>query len=345
MARTSGWVRGLTVVVAVMLTAFSLGFTGAVVADYQARGTVPKGAVVDGIALGGMERASALEVIHRKVEAPLLAPLKLKAGVRSVTLDPATIVSVDVTGMVDAAFTPQEALPLTERVYRAVANKPLRIAVQRRMRVDTAALGAWVSSTAKRVRVDPRDATLELAGNSIRIGRSRAGQLLDVRSTTRVLSKALAGGASASALPVRAVRPKVTESAFARVIVVRLSACRLTLFTNGRKAKTYSVAVGQSAFPTPTGRFHVEGKEMWPTWINPGSGWASSMPRTIPPGPGNPLGSRAIAIDSPGIRIHGTSNDGSIGSAASHGCMRMHMWDVEDLYPRVQVGDRVIITH
>jgi lipoprotein-anchoring transpeptidase ErfK/SrfK len=67
------------------------------------------------------------------------------------------------------------------------------------------------------------------------------------------------------------------------------------------------------------------------------------MPPYIPPGPGNPLGTRALNLSAPGIRIHGTIKNYSIGTAASHGCMRMHMWDVEDLYPRVKVGTRVII--
>jgi len=82
-----------------------------------------------------------------------------------------------------------------------------------------------------------------------------------------------------------------------------------------------------------------------PTWYNNGSDWAKNMPATIGPGPGNPLGTRALYLNAAGIRIHGipSSEDWSIGSAASHGCMRMHRWDAEDLYPRVPVGTRVII--
>ena len=67
------------------------------------------------------------------------------------------------------------------------------------------------------------------------------------------------------------------------------------------------------------------------------------MPSYIGPGPSNPLGTRALYLDAPGIRIHGTNNIASVGTPASHGCMRMVRHDVEDLYPRVPVGTPIWI--
>jgi len=85
-------------------------------------------------------------------------------------------------------------------------------------------------------------------------------------------------------------------------------------------------------------------KRYRPTWSNPApNGWGKGMPASIPPGPSNPLGTRALNLNASGIRIHGTNKDGSIGRAASHGCMRMHRWDIEDLYERVEVGTPVLI--
>jgi L,D-transpeptidase ErfK/SrfK len=67
------------------------------------------------------------------------------------------------------------------------------------------------------------------------------------------------------------------------------------------------------------------------------------MPAYIPPGPNNPLGTRALYLNTSGIRIHGTSKRSSIGTAASHGCMRMLREDVEALYPLVPVGTKIHI--
>jgi len=67
------------------------------------------------------------------------------------------------------------------------------------------------------------------------------------------------------------------------------------------------------------------------------------MPASIPPGPGNPLGTRAMYLNAPGIRIHGTWSSSSIGTAASHGCIRMLIADSEQLYPLVPIGTTVIV--
>jgi lipoprotein-anchoring transpeptidase ErfK/SrfK len=120
-------------------------------------------------------------------------------------------------------------------------------------------------------------------------------------------------------------------------IVVDLSDCRLYLYKDGKLVKTYSVAVGQPAYPTPTGDYSIVSMIMNPTWIPPDSPWAKGL-EPIPPGPGNPVGTRWIGTSAPGVGIHGTPSDYSIGTHASHGCIRMHMWDVEGLFALVTVG-------
>jgi lipoprotein-anchoring transpeptidase ErfK/SrfK len=117
----------------------------------------------------------------------------------------------------------------------------------------------------------------------------------------------------------------------------------LLLYKGGKVAKVYRVAVGMSKYPTPRGHFRIVGKRKNPTWHNPGTEWAKDMPKFIPPGPGNPLGTRALNLSAPGIRIHGTYNTGSIGRAASHGCVRMFIKDAEELYKLVSIGTPVHI--
>lgn len=127
-------------------------------------------------------------------------------------------------------------------------------------------------------------------------------------------------------------------------VEVNLSTRTLTVFANGKKVKTYSVAIGQAQYPTPTGSYRIITKEKNPTWNPPDSPWAKGL-GPIPPGPGNPLATRWIGTSAPAIGIHGTYAGYSIGTAASHGCLRMHIPDVEELYEMVNVGMPVVISN
>ena len=109
------------------------------------------------------------------------------------------------------------------------------------------------------------------------------------------------------------------------------------MFRDGKKIATYPVAIGQPAYPTPDGQYEIIEMYKNPTWIPPNSPWAKGL-EPIPPGPGNPLGTRWIGTSAPAVGFHGTPQDWSIGTAASHGCLRMHIPDVEKLYEQVEVG-------
>ena len=119
----------------------------------------------------------------------------------------------------------------------------------------------------------------------------------------------------------------------ARWIVVSIPDRELALLEDGRAVKIYPVAVGAAATPSPTGSFTVAARLSHPTWYGPG--------RVVPPGKSNPLGPRWIGLSRKGYGIHGTSNPRSIGRPASHGCIRMHNADVEELFGLVAIGDAV----
>jgi L,D-transpeptidase ErfK/SrfK len=127
-------------------------------------------------------------------------------------------------------------------------------------------------------------------------------------------------------------------------IVIDLSELRLYLYRNGNLVKTYPVAAGQPAYPTPTGSYSIVTLQKNPTWLPPDSDWAKEA-KPIPPGATNPLGTRWMGTSAPGIGIHGVppSSDASIGTYASHGCIRMHNWDAVDLFDRIVIGMPVII--
>lgn len=127
-------------------------------------------------------------------------------------------------------------------------------------------------------------------------------------------------------------------------IIVDLSELTLYLYRDGKLVKSYRVAAGQPAYPTPTGSFSIITMVKDPTWLPPDSDWAKDA-KPIPPGTENPLGTRWMGTSAPGVGLHGVppSADGSIGTYASHGCVRMHNWDAVDLFDRISVGMPVII--
>ena len=343
MHRASTPVRVLALLGAMVLFFVAGGGALAVADDYLSREVLPVGAEVAGVDVAGLTRGTARELVELEVARPLAEPLEVVYGTRTYTLDAASYISVDVAGMVDAAFQPRAVAPLPRRVTDRALDRPSGATADVALAVDEAGLAAWISRVAGSVDAEPVDATITVEVNRLVVVPSRHGETVDRRATAERLGAALAAGDKRVELAVDLTAPAVTEDDLGPAIVVDLSERRLNLYIDGDLFKTYGVAVGTPRYPTPRGEFRITLKRYMPTWSNPGSAWAAGMPRTIGPGPGNPLGTRALNIDSPGIRIHGTSADYSIGTAASHGCMRMHRWDIEDLYDRVEVGTPVFI--
>ncbi len=113
-------------------------------------------------------------------------------------------------------------------------------------------------------------------------------------------------------------------------IVVSLADCSLALFEGDRLVKSYDVAVGKPATPSPQGQFVVARRVANPTWYGP--------EKIVGPGKKNPVGTRWIGLSVKGYGIHGTNIPSSIGKAASHGCIRMRNADVEELFELIDVG-------
>jgi lipoprotein-anchoring transpeptidase ErfK/SrfK len=191
-----------------------------------------------------------------------------------------------------------------------------------------------------------RDAsmTVESAGQLITV-RSHAGAEADIVELRGQLERALGAPTVPHALgvSVRVVRPKVTTARLAAeypaYIVVDRPAVKLFLYQRLRLTHTYSIAVGQAGLQTPAGLHHVLDKQVNPSWYVPHSARAGSLAgQVIPPGPQDPLVARWMAIDDQGDGIHGTNEPWSIGSAASHGCIRMLVPDVIQLYSLTPLG-------
>ena len=298
------------------------------------RGVVPNNPTVGSIDLGGMTEADARAAIIAAVPVPALPPLSVTAAGSTFSFNPLGALSIDADAMLDQAYDPAATGAF---------------ALVTKYRVDSAPVAAFVASVGAAVDRAPVDSTRYLSGYNLMLtpyawGRSldRAGSAAAI--TARLLDEAAGGSTSGSlALAVPGVVPAIHEGNIGHSIVVVLSQRRVYFYDGPRLVTSYRCAIGQKRYPTPTGNFRITGKAEFPTWTNPGSRWARRMPKRIKGGVNNPLGTRALYVSASGIRIHGTNKNGSVGSAVSHGCMRMVRRDIEALYPMVEIGTPVFI--
>jgi lipoprotein-anchoring transpeptidase ErfK/SrfK len=123
------------------------------------------------------------------------------------------------------------------------------------------------------------------------------------------------------------------RAASGRRIVISIPDRSLAVVESGRVVKVYPTAVGASGTPSPAGSYRIVQRVPNPTWYKKG--------RIVPPGKSNPLGTRWLGLSAKGYGIHGTNSPASIGHNASHGCIRMHNRDVEELFELVAIGDPV----
>jgi lipoprotein-anchoring transpeptidase ErfK/SrfK len=336
---------------ATLMLALSGTIAWAAVSDYQVRGLVPQGVSIAGRNLGGMSESQARSTIVQSVSTPMLRPLTVTGGGRSWMLNPSGVVQVDVDTMLNEAYSPRRSATFVTRLTHQVKGEPLPADVKPAYSVDTTAIAMWVAQVSKEIDHRPKDAKRAVVESkyTFKITPAIYGAKVTQSGSAGLIAHALTADAALSdstrtvALMVRSSAPKVLESSFKKALIVSRSQRKVRLYNGTKLVKAYSIAVGTAAHPTPLGDWVIENKRYLPTWTNPHAGWSAGMPETIAPGYGNPLGTRALDVSASGIRFHGTTNDGSVGTAASHGCMRMHMWDIEDLYPRVPVGTPVFI--
>lgn len=337
--------RILSIVMIVLLALLCVGFTAAAVDDYLSADVMPEGASVAGVDIGGMPRARAAQVVASLVVEPAMAPVSVDVTGTRVVLEPSRYLSIDIDAMLDEALAPKAAAPLPQRVVRRVTGARVGHDVSLTGTVDEESLRAWVADQKKSVAVPAVDASVTVKGSKIRFIAPKPGSAIDVTAAVATLGFALKEGDKEVSLPVKEVAPKVTEAKLGKTILVDQSKRLLTLYDGTRVEKRVRIAVGMPQYPTPLGQFKVIRKVKYPTWTNNGSDWAKNMPPYIGPGANNPLGTRALYINAPGIRIHGIPayENSSIGTAASHGCMRVKRSDIEALYPLVPLGTPVFI--
>ena len=297
---------------------------------------VPSHAMAGGVDLYGMSATDASAQIASATAPAGSLRLQVKAASKSYSLRVGDFARTDLDAMLAAAYATTDTVPFE---------------LQRKCRVFPAAISAKVASIARAVNRSPVDAAYLKRDGKLKFRDSEYGRRLNTSSARWRLTVAIRSRFETDAprptvtMPVSTLYPDVYSWDLGRAIIVDVSARRLRLYDHEELLKSYPVAVGTPGHPTPLGTFEIVKKSPAPAWHNPGSAWAKNMPAYIPPGPNNPLGLRALYLNSPGIRIHGTSNIRSLGTAASHGCIRVANSNIVKLYPLVPIGTVVYIVH
>jgi hypothetical protein len=305
-----------------------------------------KGITVGGVDVSGMTRSQALAEVRARARADLDREIVVVAeGQRFTTTARELGRKAWVGRAVDEAIDASAGVGWVERAWRRLRDEPLDLDIELSLGGE-GRVEAFIRRTAREVSVDPRNASIEMGDDGGLVFRqSKAGSALDVGRAERLLARALGDGSSRVRLPMHRVAPKITVRTMLPTIVVHVDTNRLDLYEGFEVTHSWDVATAKPGWTTPVGEWSLYQKRENPTWYNPAlDSWGAGLPAVVPGGPGNPMGTRALYITAPGlIRIHGTTSPDSIGRFASHGCIRMHNEQVEELYDMVPVGAKVII--
>ena len=279
---------------------------------------------VAGVKVGGLPTPAAA----RAVQQAFARPLTVVIDKRTFSLRPARLA----TAYVDGALR------------RAAVSAPggdIRLVVS----VHGAAVRDVVDRLAQKVehRAAKGELALTLRAGKPYVAPRAFGRRLDTATVLRrVVHELSANTRRPMRFSTTTVEPRALTVASHRVIVIDRARNVLSLYNGTTLWQRFHVATGQSAYPTPAGRFHIVVKWENPWWYPPASPWAAGE-SPVPPGPGNPLGTRWMGLSAPGVGIHGTPDPQSIGYSESHGCIRMLIPQAEWLFNHVDIGTTVFI--
>jgi len=282
------------------------------------------GVTVGGVSVGGMSPSEAAEAVKKAYARPL--PLVV-SDTRTIRLAP---------GAVGARPNFPKAI-LRARKARPGRIVPLDVAL------SVERIRTYVERLADDLDREPADAKIVLRGIRPRAVEAHEGRHLKRLPNSRAIRFAIKRN-TRTAIPLAwdVRKPKVLSVDYDGAIVILRSSNRLLYYDKVKLVRRFGVATGQAAYPTPLGDYEIVNMQRNPWWYPPPSPWAAASD-PVPPGPGNPLGTRWMGISAPYVGIHGTPDAASIGYSASHGCIRMRISDAEWLFRHVEIGLPVFI--
>src|SRR5919204_2314855 len=340
------------VIVAVLVGVLIAGAVAAWAYDSTRKDVIAKGVSAGGIDIGRLSKSQAEKVIQDKLSTPLSQPLVVKYGHRKFTLSAARAhLTIDVDGMVQEALDKSRGGNFFGRAIQGITGSSIDASVATRVNYSHAAVRALVQRVRSKVNRAPPDATVQPSATGLHAVPGKFGISIRWRQLTRDVEAALVrpDGAREVTAESKITKPKVTTADLAdkypTFIIVDRGDFTLRFFKNLKPVKNYPIAVGMQGLETPAGLYHIQDKQVNPAWHVPNSAWAGSLAgKVIPPGPDDPIKARWMAFNG-GAGIHGIdpSEYGTIGHNASHGCVRMRIPDVIELYDQVPVGTPVYV--
>jgi lipoprotein-anchoring transpeptidase ErfK/SrfK len=337
------------ILVAALLLALAGGAVAAYAYDSSRDDLIAEGVTIAGVHVGGMHTDEARRVVTRELKPALEQPIRVTHRRKRFNLSAEDAgVRVDVGGMVEEALARSREGSIFSRVARDLTGGEERAEVRARVSYSPEAVDRLVRRVSRGVNRPARDARLDFP--SLQKIKEQTGLEVEHVDLERRVEQALSvpGVDRRVQAPVRIVQPKVTRAELAAkypvLLVVDRGGFQLRFYEDLELQRAYTVAIGAVGFDTPAGMYHIQNKAVNPAWSVPNSDWAGSLAGTVVPGgvPENPLKARWLGIYD-GAGIHGTDQTYSLGTAASHGCVRMAIPDVIELYDQVPVGAPIYI--
>jgi lipoprotein-anchoring transpeptidase ErfK/SrfK len=342
------------IAVATLLVALTALSVAVLLYDHSRRDTIAEGVTVGGVDVGGLSRAQATARLRRAILEPLRRPVTVDHGTRTWRLSAREArVAANLDATVDEALARSRQGDVVQRAWRGLTGGRIDARLQPEVTFSDAAIVRLLDRVRARVDRPAKDATMRFDGAGPHLTPGVEGLAVDAAGLHRRIRAALGSttGTRRFSAVTHHVQPNVTsrdlEAKYDTALVVDRDAFKLVLYKHLKLAKTYDIAVGAVGLETPAGLYHIQNKAINPAWTKPNSDWVPKDQRgkVVPGGdPKNPLKARWLGIfDGAGIHGIDPSEYGTIGHAASHGCVRMRIPDVEDLYPQVPVGAPIYI--
>jgi lipoprotein-anchoring transpeptidase ErfK/SrfK len=320
--------------------------------DHKQRDKIAPGIAINGVAVGKLTAAQARAKVEASLHAPLNQDVTVRAGDHHYTLAADKLHRrVDVAAVVDQAVGMSHKGGILTRTLHALKGTPVHANLPVTVAFSKSAVTKLAAHVGAALDQKPVDATVTPDASGLKETQSHDGVKVAQSTLRKRLDSALAKPVAVSSVRAHLspVHPKVSTKDLAgkypSYIIVDRKHFTLRLYRRLKLDRTYPIAVGRQGLETPAGLYDVQWRQTNPSWYVPNSPWAGALAgKTIPPGPDDPIKARWMAFNG-GAGIHGIdpSEYSSIGHTASHGCVRMRIPDVIDVYAKTAVGTPVFV--
>jgi lipoprotein-anchoring transpeptidase ErfK/SrfK len=347
----AGMSRTSIIIILATLALVLVGAGSVVAYDSSHSDTIAGGVRIGSVDVGGLTTDTARARVDERLLKPLQVPLVVSAGGKTFSLTAREArIHANLEAMVNTALERGRQGGILTRTWRSLTGGEVDAHVAPEIAYSRPAVQRFVDRVRVAVSRKAQDAKVNFAPDSVSVGPARNGRTIDAARLKAQAQAALVSNVRDRTIvvPLKTVQPKVTDDNIADrypvILTIDRGGFRLNLFKKLKRVKVYPIAVGRVGLETPAGLYRIATKAVNPAWHVPNSAWAGSLAGQVIPGGAsdNPLKARWLGVYD-GVGVHGTDDRGSIGTNASHGCIRMLVEDVVKLYDEVPVGTPIFI--